>query len=84
MAKNTNIIGLKELRENTEDYIKQVKRGRSFLVVRRSKPVFRVEPVDEWGDEGQWETVVDFTKIKKGGVPAEIVLKHLRKLNEQD
>ena len=47
----TKIIGLKDLRENTEQYISSVKKGKSFLVVRRSKPIFRVSPVDEWGDD---------------------------------
>ena len=79
------IIGLKELRENTESYIAQVKKGKSFLVVRRSKPVFKLSPpVDEWGDEGTWETVVDFTKIKKSGVPIEDVIASLKRLNAQD
>lgn len=84
MAKTTNIIGLKELRENTENYIKQVKHGRSFLVVRRSKPVFKMMPVDEWGDEGVWRTLIDFTKIRKGGIPAVELLKYFRKIRESD
>ena len=84
MFKTANVIGLKELRENAGNYIAQINKGKSFIVVRRSKPVFKMMPVvDEWGDEGNWETIVDFTKIKKGGVSAERVLKHLRKLNEQ-
>jgi len=62
------IIGLKELRENMDSYISQINKGRSFVVVRKSKPVFRLAPLDVWGDEGVWEKVVDFTKIKKGGV----------------
>ena len=77
----TNIIGLRELRENTEDYIDKVEKGRSFLVVKRSHPVFKIVPVDMWGDEGLWETVVDFGDIQKGGVDAKYVLKSLRKLN---
>jgi prevent-host-death family protein len=80
----TNVIGLKELRENTEQYISHVKKGRSFLVVRRSKPIFRVSPVDEWGDEGVWETVVDFTKINKNGVHVDDVLASLKRLHAQD
>ncbi len=63
-----SIVGLKELRENMDSYISQVKKGRSFVVVRKSKPVFKLTPLDMWGDEGVWEKVVDFTKIKKGGV----------------
>lgn len=68
------IIGLKELRENMDNYISQVGKGRSYIVVRKSKPVFRLTPLDIWGDEGVWEKVVDFTKIKKGGVPLADVL----------
>ncbi len=80
----TNIIGLKDLRENMERYISQVEKGRSFTVVRRSRPVFRVAPVDAWGDEGVWETVIDFTKIRKAGVPAREVLAALKRLNAKD
>jgi antitoxin (DNA-binding transcriptional repressor) of toxin-antitoxin stability system len=45
----TNIIGFKELRENAEVYIREIEKGRSFLVIRRSKPIFKITPVDEWG-----------------------------------
>lgn len=79
----TKIIGLKDLRENTEQYISHVKKGKSFLVVRRSKPIFRVSPVDEWGDEGVWETVVDFTKLNKKGVPIDTVMASLKRLHAQ-
>lgn len=74
----TNIVGLKELRENMDAYITQVGKGKSFTVVRRSRPVFKVVPVDEWGDEGHWETLVDFSDMKGGGMPAEELLKLLR------
>ena len=82
MKTKHSIVGLKDLREHMENYIAQVGEGRSFTVVRRSKPVFRISPVDEWGDEGVWETVRDFTKLDKRGVPAEEVLRALHKLNE--
>lgn len=77
----TAIIGLKELRENTEKYISDITKGKSFTVVRRSRPVFKISPVDEWGDEGAWETVVDFTKFNKKGIPAKDLLKRLRTFN---
>jgi antitoxin (DNA-binding transcriptional repressor) of toxin-antitoxin stability system len=64
--KDNTIVGLKELRENIDAYISKVKKGGSFIVVRKSKPVFKISPAD--GDEGMWESVVDFTKIKKGGI----------------
>lgn len=69
------IIGLKELRENINDYIVQVERGCSFVVVKKSKPVFKLSPLIE--DETMWETVVDFTKIKKGGVKLAELLSRL-------
>ena len=80
----TKIIGLNDLRENTEQYISSVKKGKSFVVVRRSKPIFRVSPVDEWGDEGVWETVVDFTKVSKKGVPIDNVIASLKRLHAQN
>jgi prevent-host-death family protein len=64
--KNT-IVGLKELRENIEKYISQVEKGGSFTVVRKSKPVFKISPLGD--DDDAWESIVDFTKIKKGGMP---------------
>ena len=75
----TQILGLRELRENMDKYVSRVGKGESFIVVKRSQPVFKISSVDE--DEGLWETVVDFTKINKNGVPAKEVLKALRQLN---
>ncbi len=77
----TSILGLKELRENMNKYINKTKKGRSFIVVRRSKPVFKISAVDMFGDEGHWESIGDFTKIKKDGIPAEDFLKALRSLD---
>ena len=77
---NTAIVGLKDLREHTNAYISHIKRGKSFVVVRRSKPIFKITPVDEWGDEGLWETVVDFRQIGAEGMSAKTLLKALRKI----
>ena len=68
------IVGLKELRENVGLYAKRVSGGDSFIVVKRSKPLFKISPVDE---DDQWETIIDFTKIKKGGVPLDDLLARL-------
>ena len=70
-----NIIGLKELRENINTYISQVEKGQSFVVVRKSKPVFRLSPLQD--ESGQWENVIDFTKIKKGGVSIDDILSRI-------
>ena len=81
MKTTPKIIGLKELRENTEKYISSVKKGESFTVVRRSKPIFQINPADEWGDEGMWETVIDFRKIKPTGVSTDDVLQVLSRMH---
>lgn len=70
-----NIVGLKELRENTENYVSQVKAGKSFIVVRKSEPVFKISSPEE--AEELWENVVDFTKIKRGGVKIEKIISRL-------
>mgnify|MGYP001594272174 FL=1 len=68
------IVGVKELRLNLGKYINKVARGESFTVVRRSKPVFKITPTE---DESLWEPVIDFTKIKRGGVPLKELLSRL-------
>ncbi len=74
-----NIIGLKELRENTEVYIKRISRGESITVVRRSTPLFRLTPVDS--EEVGWETVADFTTLDERGVSGREILATLRKMH---
>jgi len=70
-----SIIGLKDLRENIDTYIDQVNKGASFIVVRRSKAIFKLSPPED--DAGVWESVVDFTKMKKGGVAINDVLSRI-------
>ena len=66
------IVGLKELRENTEKYVRDVGQGETYVVMRKSKPLFRIAPLEE-----RWEEVVDFTKIRKGGVAIDEILSRL-------
>ena len=68
------IVGFKEFRLDADKYIKAVDKGASFLIVKRSKPVFRIEPIGE-----VWETVGDFTNKKGRGVPASKLLSALKK-----
>lgn len=72
------IIGLKELRKRVSHFASAVQRGESFVVVRKSKPLFKIAPLEEIG---KWETVADFTEINKNGISAKEILKALRKLN---
>jgi len=77
-VKKTNIIGLKEFRQNAEGFISRIKSGESFTVVKRSHPVFKLTPID---DEEMWETVVDFTTIAEDGVSASDVLSAIKKVH---
>ncbi|MBI3305204.1 hypothetical protein HYZ80_02705 [Candidatus Parcubacteria bacterium] len=70
-----HIIGLKELRENVDAYVSQVGKGKSFIVVRRSKPIFKISSASEAPES--WEPVADFTKLRKGGVGLEELLARL-------
>ena len=83
-----NIVNIKELRLNMDKYVNAVAHGKSFLVMKRSKPVFQLNPVPEeidLKDDGPgWKTIVDFTKIRKGGVPAEEVISTLQKMIDRE
>lgn len=68
-----NIINLKNLRENMQEYAKKVQKGDSFIVFKKSKPLFKITPISE----EYWEEVIDFTKIKKRGVDIKDLLKYL-------
>lgn len=79
-------VGLRDLRTNLTKYTKAIKRGDEFVVYNHRTPIFKVVPieVDEWGDEGDWETVIDFREINPNGVPASEVLRALRSLEDDD
>jgi len=66
-----NIIALKELRINMEKYATAVKAGKSFIVLKQNKPLFKISPIDS-GDA--WEEAANFTKVKKGGVDLDALL----------
>ena len=67
-------VSLKDLREKFPQYIDAIAKGQSFTVVKRSKPIFQINPI---GDEGVWQTIADFTTINEHGVPAEDILNAL-------
>ncbi len=69
-----SLIGVKELREHLETYERHVRNGHSFIVLKRSRPIFRISPINEDG----WQTIVDFTQFRKNGIPAEELLKRLK------
>ncbi|MEK7167135.1 MAG: hypothetical protein AAB732_01865 [Patescibacteria group bacterium] len=65
------LIALKDLRLNMNKYATAVKAGQSFVVLKQSKPLFKLTPINENDD---WEEVINFTQIKKGGVDINALL----------
>lgn len=65
------LIALKDLRLNMDKYAQEVKKGESFVVLKQSKPIFKISPVES---DNSWEEVINFTKIKKGGVDIDELL----------
>ncbi len=47
MKYSPKIIGLKVLREKMAHYEAEVKKGESFIVVKQSKPIFKISPVTD-------------------------------------
>ena len=43
----STIIGLKELREHTPEVAERVSKGESFIVFKRSTPLFKLSPIEE-------------------------------------
>lgn len=64
----TNIIGIKQLYRELPKITKQVKKGKRFIVVNRSKPVFEIIPHEE--EKKKKYTFKDLAKLKfKSGDP---------------
>ena len=72
--KTSSTVSLKQLREEFPKYIEAIEKGQSFTVIKRSKPIFQISPV---ADEGEWQTIVDFTSIDSNGVSVDDILAEL-------
>jgi len=44
-ATTEKIIGIRELTRNTKDVYRDTRRGISFVVMRNTEPLFRIEPI---------------------------------------
>lgn len=71
---SSNTVSLKDLRDQFPKYIEAIANGQSFTVVKRSKPIFQINPIS---DDGSWQTIVDFTEIDGQGVSADDILAQL-------
>jgi antitoxin (DNA-binding transcriptional repressor) of toxin-antitoxin stability system len=77
--KDVTTIGFRELREKSDKIIADVEAGKSFLVKRKSKALFRIVPVEE----EVWNTVIDFTEIDPEGVPIGEVISAIEELKRE-
>lgn len=88
MSKNSRAINItlpSDLLEKLDKAAKSEYASRSDYIresiVRRLKGQ-RI--VDEWGDEGNWETVVDFRALPRGGIELDDLISRLGKIDGQD
>ena len=74
---NSQTIAIKNLRASLSKIADEVEfRGKSFQVFRRSKPSFKIVPVDT--EVNEWDTVVDFTAKNGEGLDIEKALEILK------
>lgn len=60
----TQIIGVKQLHKELKKISAKALRGHSFIVVRNSKPVFRIEPINQKSLKKKKYTMDDLWKIR--------------------
>ncbi len=60
---DSKIIGVRELHRNFKAIANQALKGRSFTVMRNTKPIFRIEPVTP----NKKYTLADLSKISFQG-----------------
>ena len=72
-----NIIGLKELRQNMPHYAQKVQKGQSFIVVKQSKPLFKISPLSNLDNEIEQSQQSDF--LQTGAINSHRILKPLSK-----
>jgi metal-responsive CopG/Arc/MetJ family transcriptional regulator len=83
MSKTVNISLPEELLERIDAQAKAEYASRSdFIRDTLVKRLRNQRVVDEWGDEGTWETVVNFLEIGPNGVPADDILNAIKQLTK--
>ena len=83
-SQTINITVPRELLKRVDALAKRDYTSRSDIIRQALLDKIRSPQVDEWGDEGQWETVADFRDLPGGGLPADDFIKRVRALNGQD
>ena len=65
MNNNEKVIGIRELVRNTKAVSRQTRKGVSFIVMRNTEPLFRVEPIT--GQRAGKYTLKDLVSIRFKG-----------------
>ena len=75
----TNIINLREFRENVQTYADKVEDGASFIVMKQSKPLFKI--ISPWASFDFTEDVCEYGGKK--GIPVDRAIDILEKSIEE-
>lgn len=65
---NSILVPSKEFRLNFPKYQKLVEKGISIIIVKRSKPIFRIEAIDNKFDNEVIDSLLDYEDDKKNFV----------------
>jgi len=57
---NTFVVSSKDFRQNFPKYQKLVEKGISITIVKRSKPIFKIEPVDAEFNNAILDSLLDY------------------------
>ncbi len=57
---NTFVVSSKDFRQNFPKYQKLVEKGVSITIVKRSKPIFKIEPVDTEFNKEVLNSLLDY------------------------
>ena len=63
---NQEIVGIKQLYQELPRITRAVARGKSFVVVKHAKPVFRIEPIEPTGHAARY-TLNDLRNLQFSG-----------------
>jgi len=81
-SQTVNVTIPKELLKQVDALAKRDYTSRSDVIRQALLQKIRQPLTDEWGDNGNWETLIDFRDIKPDGVPAEEVLEAMVKMTK--
>ena len=83
-SQTVNITVPRALLKRVDALAKRDYTSRSNIIRQALLDKIRSAKMDEWGDEGSWETIADFQDLPGGGMPAEEFMDRLKSLDGQN